>query len=70
MLTHGVIDRFYDYDTVVVKWADGELVTYKMGDGRTGYRGDSALAHANRLLSAHAAEAIGASDKLDRDANP
>lgn len=69
-VAHGIVNRFYDYDTVVVRWADDQIVTYKMGDGRTGYGDNSAFARANLILSIHARKANVASVELDRAANP
>ena len=69
VMAHGVRDRFYDYDIVSVRWSDGQVHDYKMGEARTGYGNDSAFAHANLILSMHARKEINRSVELDRVSN-
>jgi hypothetical protein len=41
----------YDYDRVLVNWKGGDVETYRIGSGRSGYPGDSALDVAQTILS-------------------
>lgn len=51
VLRHGVKDRLYDYDYVVVWWkSDEEPLTYRLGQNN-GFGDSSAMAKANRILA-------------------